>query len=72
MFGICCYLGEGTGIVQKYLSENGVQTLIHYLIPIRQQKAFMERNNKILKITEKIQEEVVRLPMSQVIKKRRS
>jgi dTDP-4-amino-4,6-dideoxygalactose transaminase len=53
--------------LQKYLSDNGVQTLIHYPVPPHKQKAFKEWNKLIFTITEKIHREVLSLPISQVM-----
>ena len=50
-----------------YLNENGVQALIHYPVPPHKQKAYNYMNNKTLPITEKIHDEVISLPISQVI-----
>lgn len=53
--------------LQEYLSGNGVQTLIHYPLPPHKQKAFSEMNGMSLPITEKIHNEVLSLPVSQVM-----
>jgi len=53
--------------LQKYLSDNDVQTLIHYPIPPHKQKCYPELNDLNLPITEKIHNEELSLPMSQVI-----
>jgi dTDP-4-amino-4,6-dideoxygalactose transaminase len=53
--------------LQQYLTENGVQTLIHYPIPPHKQLAYNSMNNLSLPITEKIHSEVISLPMSGVI-----
>lgn len=50
--------------LQKYLAENGVQTLIHYPIPPHKQQAYKEWNNLSYPISEKIHNEVISLPMS--------
>lgn len=50
--------------LQKYLSDNGVQTLIHYPIPPHKQVAYKAFNNLSLKITEQIHSQVLSLPMS--------
>ena len=54
-------------ILQKYLTENGIQTLIHYPIPPHKQLAYKEFNNLSLPVTEKIHEEVLSLPISPVV-----
>lgn len=53
--------------LQQYLSENGVQTLIHYPIPPHKQEAYKEWHNLSFPITEKIHEEVLSLPISPVM-----
>jgi dTDP-4-amino-4,6-dideoxygalactose transaminase len=53
--------------LQKYLSENGVQTLIHYPIPPHKQLAYKEWNKVSLPITEKIHNEVLSLPISPIM-----
>ncbi|MCL9808508.1 DegT/DnrJ/EryC1/StrS family aminotransferase [Flavobacterium luminosum] len=53
--------------LQKYLSENGIQTLIHYPIAPHQQKALQEWNHLRFPITEQIHNEVLSLPMSPVL-----
>ncbi|EIF50998.1 DegT/DnrJ/EryC1/StrS aminotransferase family protein [Sulfurovum sp. AR] len=52
--------------LQKYLEENGVQTLIHYPIPPHKQNAYNEFGNNSYPITEKIHSEVLSLPISGV------
>jgi dTDP-4-amino-4,6-dideoxygalactose transaminase len=53
--------------LQNYLSENGIQTLIHYLIPPHKQQAYKEWSNLSFPITEQIHEEVLSLPISPVM-----
>ncbi|WP_287620927.1 DegT/DnrJ/EryC1/StrS family aminotransferase [Parabacteroides sp.] len=50
--------------LQKYLFENGVQTLIHYPIPPHKQECYKEWNDLSFPITEQIHREVLSLPMS--------
>jgi dTDP-4-amino-4,6-dideoxygalactose transaminase len=50
--------------LQKYLLDNGVQTLIHYPIPPHKQEAYKEWHNESYPISEKIHDEVVSLPIS--------
>jgi len=52
--------------LQKYLLDNGVETIIHYPIPPHKQKAYSEYSHLSLPITEKIHNEVLSLPISQV------
>lgn len=49
--------------LQKHLKDLGVQTLIHYPIPIHKQKAYAEMSALSLPITEAIHDEVLSLPL---------
>ncbi len=53
--------------LQLYLSDNKIQTLIHYPVPPHQQKAFSDWNHLSFPITEKIHNEVLSLPISPVM-----
>jgi dTDP-4-amino-4,6-dideoxygalactose transaminase len=53
--------------LQNYLTENRIQTMIHYPVPPHRQKALQEWNNLSFPITEKIHEECLSLPMSPVM-----
>jgi dTDP-4-amino-4,6-dideoxygalactose transaminase len=53
--------------LQAYLTEKGVQTLIHYPIPPHKQMAYKELNHLSFRITEAIHEEVLSLPISPVL-----
>jgi len=53
--------------LQKYLLEQGIETLIHYPVPPHKQKAYREYNGLSLPITEQIHKEVLSLPISQVM-----
>jgi dTDP-4-amino-4,6-dideoxygalactose transaminase len=53
--------------LQKYLLDNGIQTLIHYPIPIYKQKAYEEYENLNLPLTEQIHQEVLSLPIGEHI-----
>jgi dTDP-4-amino-4,6-dideoxygalactose transaminase len=53
--------------LQKYLADNGIQTLIHYPIPPHKQKAYINWNGLSMPITEQIHQEVLSLPISQVM-----
>jgi dTDP-4-amino-4,6-dideoxygalactose transaminase len=55
--------------LQKHLSDNGIQTLIHYPIPPHKQEAYEAYNNLSFPITEQIHEEVLSLPLSAIITK---
>jgi len=51
----------------SYLTDNGVQSLIHYPIPPHQQAAYEEWNNVSFPLSEKIHEQVLSLPINPVI-----
>ncbi|UHO37999.1 DegT/DnrJ/EryC1/StrS family aminotransferase [Chryseobacterium capnotolerans] len=53
--------------LQAYLTENGVQTLIHYPIPPHKQEAYKEWEQLSFPISEKIHQEVLSLPISSVM-----
>lgn len=53
--------------LQKYLLDNGVQTIIHYPIPPHKQECYKEWNHLTLSITENIHNEELSLPMSPVM-----
>lgn len=50
--------------LHQYLSENGVETLIHYPIPPHKQIAYKNLADLSLPITEKIHNEILSLPIS--------
>lgn len=52
---------------QKYLTEKGVQTVIHYPIPPHKQPAYTEWHDYKLPITERIHDEIISLPISPVM-----
>ena len=64
IFPILC---ERRDELQKYLTENGVQTLIHYPIPPHQQECYKEWKQLSLPITEQIHQQELSLPMSPVM-----
>lgn len=53
--------------LQQYLTDNGVQTLIHYPVPPHKQRAYSHWNGKTFPLTEQIHREVISLPVSQVM-----
>ncbi len=53
--------------LQQHLADNGIQTLIHYPIPIHHQEAYKEFAHFSLPITEAIHSEVLSLPISPVL-----
>ncbi len=55
--------------LQQYLLDQGIETLIHYPIPIHKQTAFSAWKNKSLPITELIHDQVLSLPISHTLKR---
>ncbi|MGU3374196.1 DegT/DnrJ/EryC1/StrS family aminotransferase [Chryseobacterium sp. M5A1_1a] len=53
--------------LQAYLTEQGIQTIIHYPIPPHHQEAYKEWNELSFPISEKIHAEVLSLPISSVL-----
>lgn len=51
----------------KYLAENNIQTLIHYPVPPHKQLAYRQWNQMSLPVTEKIHQEVLSIPISQIM-----
>lgn len=55
--------------LQEFLTENGIETSIHYPIPPHQQKAYSSWNSLSFPITEKIHQEVISLPLNPILTK---
>lgn len=53
--------------LQKYLADNGVQTLIHYPIPPHKQQAYAEWEHLSYPVSEAIHQNVLSLPISPVL-----
>ena len=53
--------------LQAYLTEHGIQTLIHYPIPPHKQECYRAWNHRSYPITEKIHQQELSIPMNQVI-----
>ncbi|NEU10003.1 DegT/DnrJ/EryC1/StrS family aminotransferase [Flavihumibacter sp. R14] len=53
--------------LQQYLSDNDIQTIIHYPIPPHKQKAYCALNCLNFPLTDKIHNEILSLPISPVI-----
>ena len=64
LFPVFC---ERRDDLQQYLTEQGVQTIIHYPIPPHKQNCYKEWNVISLPITEKIAREELSLPISQCL-----
>ncbi len=52
---------------QQYLSDNGIQTIIHYPTPPHKQECYKEWNNLSFPITEEIHKTIISLPISPVM-----
>ena len=52
---------------QKYLTDNGIQTVIHYPTPPHKQEAYKEWNNMSFPISEEIHRTIISLPISPVM-----
>lgn len=50
--------------LQKYLLDNGIQTLIHYPLAPHKQEAYKEWNSENYEISEQIHDEILSLPIS--------
>lgn len=64
IFPVLC---EQRDKLQQYLTENGVQTLIHYPIPPHKQECYKEWNDRSYPITEQIHQQELSLPISPVM-----
>ena len=58
---------QNRALLQNYLQQNGIQTLIHYPIPPHKQGAYKKLNHLSFPITETIHNEVLSLPVSPVM-----
>lgn len=67
VFHIFSIRTEKRDSLQKYLLDNGVQTVIHYPIPPHKQVCYKEWNDLCFPITEQIHNEELSLPISPVI-----
>ncbi len=63
-------LSKKRKLLQAYLNNKEIQTLIHYPIPPHKQECYKELNSLSLPITERIHEEILSLPMSPVMEKK--
>ena len=53
--------------LQKYLTDHGIQTVIHYPIPPHKQPCYAGWNDRSYPITERIHREILSLPISPVL-----
>lgn len=51
-------------LLQEYLTNQGIQTLIHYPTPPHKQESYSNWNNQSLPLTEAIHQQVISLPIS--------
>jgi dTDP-4-amino-4,6-dideoxygalactose transaminase len=58
---------QSRDLLQKFLLENEVQTLIHYPIPPHKQNAYKDWNNNHFPLSELIHDEVLSLPISSIL-----
>ncbi len=58
---------QNRDLLQKYLAENDIQTLIHYPIPPNKQKAYKMMNHMDFPLTNAIHQKVLSLPLSPVM-----
>ena len=54
-------------LLQKHLTECGIQTLIHYPTPPHKQKAYKELNHESFPLTEEIHNQVLSIPIGPTI-----
>jgi len=53
--------------LMAYLKDNGVQVLVHYPIPVHQQKCYSEFNKIMLTKTEHFAESIISLPVNPLL-----
>jgi len=53
--------------LQKYLENQGIQTLIHYPVPPHKQDAYKEMSNLALPVADELHREVISLPIGPVL-----
>lgn len=58
---------ESRDKLQQYLTDKGIQTLIHYPIPPHKQQAYSEWNHESYPLSEKIHSTILSVPMSPVL-----
>ena len=54
-------------VLKDYLSQQGIETIIHYPIPPHKQKAYQEWNGQKFPISERIHQEILSLPISPLL-----
>lgn len=63
VFHIFPIISKNRDILQKYMRDNGVQTLIHYPIPPHKQECYKEWNSLSYPVTELIHSQELSLPL---------
>lgn len=66
VFHIFPIMTERRDELQKYLADNGIQTLIHYPIPPHKQECYKEWNHRSYPITERLASQELSLPISPI------
>lgn len=69
VFHIFPVLSKRRDELQKYLADNGVQTVIHYPIPPHRQRCYPQWNALSLPVTERIHAEELSIPCSNILTK---
>tara|TARA_R110002049_G_scaffold116110_1_gene268467 strand:- start:30231 stop:31334 length:1104 start_codon:yes stop_codon:yes gene_type:complete len=54
-------------LLKDYLFRNGIESFVHYPVPIHHQKAYQEFNDLKLPITEQIHEEILSIPLNPML-----
>lgn len=54
-------------LLQTHLKAHGVESLIHYPVPIHRQKSYLEDVGQDFKVTEQLAQEILSIPISPVI-----
>lgn len=52
----------------RYLKDQGIETLIHYPIPVHKQQAYTVWNNRVYPIAEELAQDIVSLPLYPTLK----
>lgn len=58
---------ENRSVFQQYLTDNGVQTIIHYPVPPHKQPAYQDWNELSYPISELIHAQIISLPISPIM-----
>ena len=69
-FHLFVILAENRDKLQKYFKEKGIETIIHYPIPIHKQVSFKEYQKVKLASTEELSKKILSLPVSPFLKEK--